>query len=68
MFIAFLPAGAEANRVPLVSIYNLFNGVNHDENPRKKGYIGGFGFFPSTEGFKAITNHIREEGYEPIVP
>lgn len=59
---------ADANHVPLVSIYDLFNGVDHDEDPREKGYIGGFGFFPSTEGFIAIADRIREEGYEPITP
>jgi hypothetical protein len=59
---------AEANHIPLVSVYDLFNGPNHVEDPREKGYIGNDGFFPSTEGAKAIANHLRDAGYEPVSP
>lgn len=58
---------AEANNIPLVSVYDWFNGVNHDEDPREKEYIGAYGFFPSKEGAMAIANQIREAGYEPVV-
>jgi hypothetical protein len=59
---------AEENNIPVVSIYDFFNGEEHTEDPREKGYIGGFGFFPSTEGAEAIAELIRQEGYEPIIP
>jgi hypothetical protein len=59
---------AEENNIPLISVYDLFNGPNHDEDPREKGYIGGMGLFPSGEGALAIAESIREEGYDPVAP
>jgi hypothetical protein len=59
---------AETYNIALVSIYDLFNGVNHDQDPKEKGYLGAYGFFPSTDGCKAIAQRIREEGYDPVSP
>ena len=61
-------SAADANHIPLVSVYDLFNGVNHIEDPKEKGYLGDSGFFPSSEGCQAIANRIVEEGYDPIHP
>lgn len=67
-FNAAIRIAAEANSIPLVSVYDLFNGVNHNEDPNEKGYLGNSGFFPSPEGCQAIANRIVEEGHEPVSP
>ena len=54
--------------VPLVSIYDWFNGPDHTEDPRAKGYVGPDGFHPSTAGREAIVAALHEAGYEPLHP
>ncbi len=56
---------AEANAATLVSTYDLFNGPNHDQDPREKGWIGSDGIHMSAEGMEAIADVISAAGFEP---
>jgi hypothetical protein len=48
-------------------VYDAFNGLNHDEGPREKDYIGGDDGEHTTEaGQKVIADLMRELGYDPI--
>jgi hypothetical protein len=57
---------AEEFNIPFVSIYDVFNGINHDEDPREKGYIGSDGVHASIEGQQVIADLISALGYEPV--
>ena len=50
---------------PLVSVHDLFNGPEHDEDPREKGYIGSDGIHTSAEGRAAIADALAAVGYYP---
>lgn len=54
--------------VPTASFYDEFNGTDHDEDPREKGYISVDGLRPSTEGTKAQVEVLHALRYDPIVP
>jgi lysophospholipase L1-like esterase len=45
-----------------------FNGPNHDEDPKDKGYILPDGEHPSEAGAQVIAEAFRKLGYVPIVP
>ena len=59
---------AAARNVPIAHVYDAFNGPNHDEDPRDKGYIGPGGEDISEAGQKVIADLLRELGYEPLSP
>ena len=61
-------AAADAFNVPLVSIYDAFNGVRHDEDPREKEYIGSDGVHASEQGQQVIADLLSQAGYEPVQP
>ena len=51
----------------VAQVYDAFNGLNHDEGPREKDYIGGDDGEHTTEaGQKVIADLMRELGYDPI--
>jgi hypothetical protein len=50
------------------SMYDAFNGVDHDEDPRAKGYIGSDGQHTLPAGQVAQVETLDALGYEPIVP
>ena len=54
--------------VPLVSMYDAFNGPDHTEDPRAKGYAGYDGWHPSAAGGEAMVAALHETGYEPLHP
>ena len=54
--------------VPLVSMYDTFNGPDHTEDPRAKGLAGGDGWHPSAAGREAMVAALHEAGYEPLYP
>ena len=54
--------------VPLVSMYDGFNGPDHTEDPRAKGYAGFDGWHPSAAGSEAMVAALHEAGYEPLRP
>jgi lysophospholipase L1-like esterase len=59
---------AVAQGVPLACVYDAFNGPNHDEDPRMKGYIKEDGRHATAAGREVIADLLRELGYEYTVP
>jgi hypothetical protein len=59
---------ADEYGVAIASIYDLFNGPNHDEDPREKGYIAGGSYYPSREGALAKAEFLHSLGYGAIIP
>jgi len=57
---------AEAFNVPLISVYDAFNGIDHNEDPREKRYIGSDGEHTTDKGQQVIADLLSEAGYEPI--
>jgi lysophospholipase L1-like esterase len=68
IFNSAVRQAAEAYNIPLISVYDAFNGSNHDEDPREKGYIGSDGVHASEQGRQVIADLLSEAGYEPIEP
>jgi len=58
---------AAVYNVPVARVYDAFNGLNHDEDPRDKGYIGDDGEHTTEVGQKVIADLMHELGYDPIV-
>ena len=54
--------------VAMVSFYDEFNGPDHDEDPREKGYITVDGKHASTEGVAVQAEVLHDLGYDAIVP
>jgi hypothetical protein len=63
-----LRIAAEAYHIPFVHRYDAFNGVNHDEDPQKKGYIQSDGTHPSDLGAQFTAELLAQLGYEPLLP
>jgi len=59
---------ADEFNIPFVSVYDAFNGFNHDEDPRGKGYIGADGEHTTEQGQLIIADLLSEAGYEPAEP
>ena len=57
---------AEKFNIPFVSLYDEFNGLDHNEDPREKGYIGDDGMHASEKGRQAIADLLSEVGYDPV--
>jgi hypothetical protein len=55
---------AEANGATFVSFYDLFNGPNHDEDARAKGWIGDDGFHANAAGGAAAAEALAAVGFE----
>jgi hypothetical protein len=62
---AAIHQAAATHNVPVANIYDAFNGPNHDEDPREKGYIGDDGIHTNGVGRDVIAGLLRELGYEP---
>jgi len=54
--------------VAMASFYDEFNGPDHDEDPREKGYIAFDGWHASTEGVAVQVEVLHALGYDAIVP
>jgi len=50
------------------SWYDAFNGPDHDEDPREKGYISSDGWHQSVEGAAAQVEVLHTLGYDAIAP
>lgn len=59
---------AEAHNILLAPVYDTFNGPNHDEDPRDKGYIGPDGEHCTELGQQVIADLLRGLGYEYTIP
>jgi len=59
---------AEAYDIPFLSRYDAFNGANHNEDPREKGYIRSDGEHPSDLASQYTAKLLSQMGYEPVSP
>lgn len=50
------------------TMYDAFNGPDHSEDPREKGYIGSDGAHTSPAGREAMVAALHIAGYEPLHP
>ena len=57
---------AASHGVPTVSMYDSFNGADHSEDPREKGYISADGQHTTDEGKAAMVDVLDAAGYLPI--
>jgi hypothetical protein len=56
---------AEANGAVFVSFYDLFNGPDHDEDARAKGWIGEDGMHANEAGATEAAEALAAVGFEP---
>lgn len=59
---------AEAYHIPFLSRLDAFDGPNHDEDPRLKGYIVSDGEHPSDLAKQYEAELLSKMGYEPVTP
>jgi hypothetical protein len=59
---------AEAYHIPFIRRYDIYNGVNHDEDAAAKGYIFEDGMHPSVLSAQVIAEQFSQLGYEPVPP
>lgn len=59
---------AEVYNIPFLSRLDAFNGSNHDEDPREKGYIVSDGEHPSELAAQYTAELLSQMGYEPVSP
>ena len=59
---------AEAYDIPFLSRYDAFDGANHDEDPREKGYIHADGEHPTELASQFTADLLSQMGYEPVSP
>lgn len=68
VFCNILHEAAESNKIPFVSVYDAFNGPDHDQDPGEKGYLGSMNILPSEKGQQVIADLLSEVGYDPVEP
>ena len=59
---------AEAYDIPFLSGLDAFNGQDHKEDPRKKGFIMGDGEHPTLVAGQYTAELLSKMGYEPVPP
>jgi hypothetical protein len=59
---------AEAYNIPFLSRLDAFNGADHTEDPREKGYIREDGEHPTELGAQFTAELLSQMGYEPVTP
>jgi hypothetical protein len=67
-FSGAIREAADEYGVLTASFYDAFNGPDHDEDPRGKGYISDDGFHASLEGQLAQAEVLHGLGYGAIIP
>lgn len=66
VWTSVLRSAAEAWHVPVASMYDAFNGPNHDQDPTEKGLISSDGAHPSEAGTAAQVAVLDALGYDPV--
>jgi predicted dienelactone hydrolase len=59
---------AEAYNIPFLSRYDAFNGTNHTEDPREKGYIRSDGEHPTELASQFTAELLSQMGFDPVSP
>ena len=54
--------------MPVARVFEAFNGPEHDQDPRDKGYIGGDGVHTTALGRQVIADCLRELDYGFVNP
>ena len=52
--------------VPTASMHDAFNGTDHNEDPREKGFIGPDQIHTNDEGKAAMVEVLHALGYDPV--
>jgi hypothetical protein len=65
---AAIREAADEYGVVTASFYDAFNGTDHDEDPREKGYIAFDGYHASPRGSSAQAQVLHSLGYDAIIP
>jgi lysophospholipase L1-like esterase len=66
---AYIAATAAERFIPYAHVYQAFNGVSGEEDPRKKGYISLLdGLHPNGTGHRVMAGLLRDLGYAPLRP
>ena len=55
-----------ARGIPVALVYDAFNGPDHHQDPREKGYISSDGMHASWAGREVIAEAFRALGYAPV--
>jgi lysophospholipase L1-like esterase len=61
-------AVADAYGIPFLSRYDAYNGPDHTEDPREKGYIRSDGEHPTPLAAQMTAQLLSEMGYAPVSP
>jgi hypothetical protein len=59
-------SAAKAYDIPFLSRYDAFNGTDHNQDPREKGYIVSDGEHPSELASQVTAELLSRMGYEPV--
>ena len=59
---------AEANGAVFVSLFDVFNGPEHDEDPREKGWISDDGVHAGDEGLSVVADALAAVGFDVSEP
>ena len=59
-------SAAQAYGIPFLSRLDAFNGSNHDEDPRQRGFIIGDGEHPSVLAAQFTAELLSQMGYQPV--
>lgn len=62
MMTGTVAEAADVFNVPTVSMYDAFNGIDHSEDPREKGYIGFDGEHTNDHGKAAMVQVLMDSG------
>jgi len=62
-YVAAFRTAAQKYNVPAAPVFEAFNGENHTEDPREKGYIGHDGLHTTAEGSQVIADVLHSMGY-----
>jgi hypothetical protein len=66
MFTQTVAEAAAMFGVPTASMFDTFNGPDHDEDPREKGFIGSDKKHTTNEGKAAMVQVLHALGYDPV--
>jgi hypothetical protein len=59
---------ADSYHIPFLSRYDIYNGVNHDQDVGQQGYIGSDGIHPNSRAQERTAELLAQLGYEAVIP
>jgi len=67
-FNATLAQAATERKIPVADVHSAFNGSNHEQDHRDKGYLEADGIHANETGDQVMVDILKKLGYEYIVP